>query len=81
MESLWINDSIALRARPGLIARLRRRPDVRAVEPDRPLRIEPATSASALAARRRVRGSDRRAGALGAGQTGRGVSSRCSTPA
>ena len=38
VESLWIADSIALRAQPGLIAQLRRRADVRAVEPDRELR-------------------------------------------
>ena len=40
MESLWITDSIALRAQPGLIAQLRRRADVRAVETDRELRLE-----------------------------------------
>jgi hypothetical protein len=40
VESLWIADSIALRARPGLIAQLRRRADVRAVEPDRVLHLE-----------------------------------------
>ena len=40
VESLWITDSIALRAQPELIAQLRRRADVRAVEPDRALRLE-----------------------------------------
>jgi hypothetical protein len=40
VESLWIADSIALRARPGLVAQLRRRADVRAVEPDRVLHLE-----------------------------------------
>jgi subtilisin family serine protease len=47
VESLWIDDSIALRARPGLVARLRRRADVLAIVPDRPLRIEPAAGAAA----------------------------------
>jgi len=50
VQSLWIDDSIALRARPALVAQLRRRADVLAVEPDRPLRIEPATGAVAAAA-------------------------------
>jgi subtilisin family serine protease len=40
LESLWIADSIALRAQPALVERLRRRADVRAVEPDRELRLE-----------------------------------------
>ena len=40
VESLWIADSIALRAQPELIAQLRRRADVRAVEPDREIRLE-----------------------------------------
>ena len=42
VESLWISDAIAVRARPRLIAQLRRRADVRAVEPDRPLGIRPS---------------------------------------
>ncbi|MDX6596320.1 MAG: hypothetical protein QOE87_207 [Gaiellales bacterium] len=45
VESLWIADAIAVRAQPGVIAQLRRRPDVRAVEPDRVLRIEPTAIA------------------------------------
>ena len=74
VESLWINDSIALRARPGLIAQLRRRTDVRAVEPDRPLRIEPSASASALAGAPSVSVTATGAPALWEqGQTGRGV--------
>ncbi len=40
VESLWIADSIVLRAQPELIAQLRRRADVRAVEPDREIRLE-----------------------------------------
>jgi subtilisin family serine protease len=47
VESLWIRDAIALRARPELIARLRRRADVLAVGPDRTLRIRPAALAAA----------------------------------
>jgi subtilisin family serine protease len=43
VRSLWIDDSIALHATPELIVQLRRRPDVRAIEPDRPLRILPAS--------------------------------------
>jgi subtilisin family serine protease len=50
VDSLWINDAIALRARPDLIARLRRRADVRAVEPDRTLRIESSAHAATSAA-------------------------------
>ncbi len=73
VHSLWITDAIALRARPGLIARLRRRADVRSVNPDRTLRIEP----TALAAAAAVPGGS--VGATGApelwaqGQTGRGA--------
>jgi subtilisin family serine protease len=73
VESLWIDDAVALRAQPELIARLRRRRDVRAVEPDRMLRIEPA----ALAAMAALPGAN--VAATGApdmwaqGQTGRGA--------
>jgi subtilisin family serine protease len=74
VESLWIDDSIAVRARPGLIARLRRRADVRAVQPDRPLRIEPATTAATLAGAPSAAVTATGAPALWAqGQTGRGV--------
>jgi subtilisin family serine protease len=74
VEPLWIDDSIALRARPGLIARLRLRADVRAIEPDRPLRIEPATIAASLAAPPAASVTATGAPALWEqGQTGRGV--------
>jgi Subtilase family len=74
VQPLWIDDAIALHARPTLIARLRRRPDVRAIEPDRTLRIEPAgltpTAADLPAASVAATG----APALWAeGQTGRGA--------
>jgi hypothetical protein len=49
LQSLWIDDSISLRARPALVAQLRRRADVLAIESDRPLQIEPAAAAAAAA--------------------------------
>ena len=49
MHPLWIDDAIALHARPGLIARLRRRADVRAIEPDRYLRMTPSAMAAPAA--------------------------------
>ena len=49
VQPLWIDDAIALHARPALIARLRRRSDVRAIEPDRTLRIEPSALATEAA--------------------------------
>ena len=42
VESLWIDDTIAVRARPELLARLRRRADVRSIRPDRALALAPA---------------------------------------
>jgi Subtilase family len=74
VEPLWIDDSVALHARPALIARLRLRADVRAIEPDRTLRMAPAsvtaTSSTTLAASVAATG----APALWAqGQTGRGA--------
>jgi hypothetical protein len=44
VQPLWIDNAIALRARPALIARLRQRADVRAVELDRILHIERSES-------------------------------------
>ncbi|HMG99394.1 MAG TPA: S8 family serine peptidase [Gaiellales bacterium] len=74
VQSLWIDDSIALRARPSLIALLRRRADVRAIEPDRPLRIEPAALTSAAAGVPAATVTATGAPTLWAqGQTGRGV--------
>jgi subtilisin family serine protease len=73
VESLWIDDAVALRAQPKLIARLRRRTDVRAIQPDRTLHIKPA----ALAAMAALPGTN--VAASGApelwaqGQTGRGA--------
>ncbi len=49
VHPLWIDDAIALHARPGLIARLRRRADVRAIEPDRSLRMTPSAVAAPAA--------------------------------
>jgi subtilisin family serine protease len=73
VQSLWIDNAIALHARPALITRLRHRADVRAIEPDRTLRIEPA----ALAATAAVPGASITATGAPAlwaqGQTGRGV--------
>jgi hypothetical protein len=74
LQPLWINDSIALRARPALLARLRRRRDVRGIEPDRLLRIVRdglvASAADVTAASVAATG----APALWArGQTGRGA--------
>jgi subtilisin family serine protease len=74
VESLWIDDSIALRARPRLIAQLRRRDDVLAIEPDHPLRIEPAALSAARAAVPSASVTATGAPTLWAqGQTGRGV--------
>jgi subtilisin family serine protease len=74
VQPLWIDDSIALRARPSLIAQLRRRADVRAIEPDRPLRIEPAALATADAGVPSAFVTATGAPTLWAeGQTGRGV--------
>ena len=73
VRPLWITDAIALRARPALIERLRRRADVLAVRPDRALRLRP----SGLAAAGAVPGTN--VAATGApqlwaqGQTGRGA--------
>ncbi len=73
VRSLSINNSIALRARPALIARLRERADVRSVEPDRTLRLE----SSALAATAAVPGPSVTATGAPAmwaqGHTGRGA--------
>jgi subtilisin family serine protease len=74
VQPLWIDDSIAVHARPALIARLRRRADVRAIEPDRTLRIArsglAAPPSTTLAASVAATG----APALWAqGQTGRGA--------
>jgi subtilisin family serine protease len=74
VQSLWIDDSIALRARPELLARLRQRRDVRAIEPDRPLLIERAAPAAAAAAIPSASVTATGAPTLWAqGQTGRGV--------
>jgi subtilisin family serine protease len=74
VQSLWIDDSIALRARPAFVAQLRRRADVLAIEPDRPLRIEPAAAALATAGAPSVPVTATGAPALWAqGQTGRNV--------
>lgn len=74
VQSLWIDDSIALHARPGLIAQLRRRADVRSIEPDRPLRIEPTALALADAGAPSASVTATGAPTLWAqGQTGRGV--------
>jgi subtilisin family serine protease len=74
VQPLWIDDSIALRARPSLIAQLRRRADVRAIEPDRPLHIEPAALATADAGVPSAMITATGAPTLwAAGQTGRGV--------
>ncbi|HSS58376.1 MAG TPA: S8 family serine peptidase [Solirubrobacteraceae bacterium] len=74
VQSLWIDDSIAVRAQPELLARLRQRRDVRAIEPDRPLLIERAAPAAAVAAIPSAAVTATGAPALWAqGQTGRGV--------
>ena len=74
LQSLWIDDSIALRARPALVAQLRRRADVLAIEPDRPLRIAPAAAAATAAAAPFVPVTATGAPTLWAqGQTGRNV--------
>ena len=74
VQSLWIDDSIALRARPELVARLRRRPDVRAVEPDRPVLIEPAALTAGATGAPSAPVTATGAPTLWAqGQTGRGV--------
>ena len=49
VHALWINNSIALRAQPGLIARLRQRGDVRSVGPDRTLHLLPSALAATAA--------------------------------
>lgn len=73
VESLWISDAIAVRARPSLIARLRQRADVRSVEPDRPLRLE-SSAFAATAAEPAVSVTATGAPAMWArGQTGRGA--------
>jgi subtilisin family serine protease len=74
VQPLWIDDSVALHARPSLIARLRRRADVRAIEPDRPLRIEPAALSALPAGVPSAAVTATGAPTLWAqGQTGRGV--------
>jgi subtilisin family serine protease len=74
VQSLWIDDSIALRAGPELLARLRQRRDVRAIEPDRPLLIERAAPAAVAAAIPSASVTATGAPTLWAqGQTGRGV--------
>jgi hypothetical protein len=74
VQPLWIDDAIALRARPALIARLRRRADVRAIEPDRMLRIQPAALSTAAAELPAASVAATGAPALWAqGQTGRGA--------
>ena len=74
VQSLWIDDSIALRARPALVAQLRRRADVLAIEPDRPLRIAPAAAAVTAAGAPFVPVTATGAPTLWAqGQTGRNV--------
>jgi subtilisin family serine protease len=74
VQSLWIDDSIALRARPALVAQLRRRADVLAIEPDRPLRIQPAAANVAAAGAPFVPVTPTGAPTLWAqGQTGRNV--------
>jgi subtilisin family serine protease len=71
---LWIDDAIALHARPALLERLRRRPDVGGIEPDRPLRIEPAGLTLAAADLPAASVAATGAPALWAeGQTGRGA--------
>jgi Subtilase family len=50
VQPLWIDDAVALHATPRLIAQLRRRSDVRAIGPDRSLRLLPAALAPAAAA-------------------------------
>jgi Subtilase family len=74
VQPLWIDDSIALSASPDLIARLRRRADVNGIEPDRPLRIEPAALTAADAGAPSAAVTATGAPTLWAeGQTGRGV--------
>jgi subtilisin family serine protease len=74
IQPLWIDDSVAVHARPSLVARLARRADVRAIEPDRPLRIEPATLSARAAAVPSATVTATGAPTLWAqGQTGRGV--------
>ena len=73
VQPLWIDDSIALRARPALIARLRKRADVSAVVPDRTLHVE---RSALLAATDVPTASVNSTGApqlWAQGQTGRGV--------
>jgi hypothetical protein len=74
VQSLWIDDAIALHARPALIARLRRRADVRAIEPDRMLRIAPSELTTAVADLPAASVAATGAPTLwAAGQTGRGA--------
>ena len=74
VQPLWIDDSVALHARPELIARLRRRADVRGIEPDRTLRIAPASLAATSTATLEASVAATGAPALWAeGQTGRGA--------
>ena len=74
LQPLWIDDSVALRARPSLIADLRRRADVQAVEPDRAVRIEPAALSALAAGAPSASVTATGAPTLWAqGQTGRGV--------
>jgi subtilisin family serine protease len=74
LQPLWIDDSVALRARPSLIADLRRRADVQGVEPDRAVRIEPAALSALAAGAPSASVTATGAPTLWAqGQTGRGV--------
>ncbi|HEY3613054.1 MAG TPA: S8 family serine peptidase [Gaiellales bacterium] len=74
VEPLWIDDAIALHARPALLARLRARADVTAIEPDRPLRIAPSELAAGAAELPAASVAATGAPALWAqGQTGRGA--------